>query len=84
MENKQQKKLFWDARIVIPFKVNKMKLNILVFEATKEQAENKAIEWSKKYVEDHYQPISKCIGYDAVIIGQPRVQVFKTGYATVI
>lgn len=84
METKQQKKLFWDARIVISFKVNKIKLNILVFELTKAQAKEKAVEWAKKYVEDNSKRISESIGCDAVMTEQPRVQVLKTSYGTVI
>jgi hypothetical protein len=79
MENK----LFWDARIVISFKKCGLKLNILVFEATKEQAENKAIEWGKKHVEDNKNAISERIGCDAIIT-QSKVQVFKTSYTNVI
>jgi hypothetical protein len=83
MEEKQQRELFWDARVVISFKANKMKLHILVFESTKEKAENRAIEWAKQYVEDHSKAISKDIG-NTDMYGDPRVQVLKTSYAAVI
>ncbi|MDR0864978.1 MAG: hypothetical protein LBO74_08610 [Candidatus Symbiothrix sp.] len=84
MEKKEQKKLFWDTRIVITFKKNRLKLNILAYDESKEQAENKGREWAKKYVEDNSESISKHIGYDAFMTEKPRVQAFKTSYATVI
>jgi hypothetical protein len=80
MENK----FLWDARIVISFKACSLKLNILVLETTKEQAEGKAVEWAKKYVEDNYDTISKRIGHDAKMVREPRVQAFKTAYTSVI
>jgi hypothetical protein len=84
METERQRKFFWDVRIVISFKQNRTKLHILVFEASKEQAETKAIEWGKKYVHDNYKAISKCIGYDAVMIEQPRAHALKTSYCVVM
>jgi hypothetical protein len=59
-------------------------LTILVFEATKEEAENKAIEWGEKYVKDNRASISKRIGYDAFPVEEPRAQAFRTSYAAVI
>jgi hypothetical protein len=92
-KGKQQEKLFWDARIVLTFPdiaangikiIHILRLNILVFESAKEQAENKAIEWGKKYVEEHGDSISERIGRNVIMEEEPRVQVFKTSYATVI
>jgi hypothetical protein len=77
MENK----LFWDVRIVVSFKECSLKLHILVLEATKEQAENRAIKWAKEYAVGR---IGKRIGHEVKIVGEPRAQAFKTSYTNII
>jgi hypothetical protein len=84
MKTNRQRKLFWHVRMTFFFTQNKMKLSILVYETTKEQAENKAIQWGCKYVEKNRESISECIGYNAKFILQPTAQAFRTGYVTVI
>jgi len=83
MEN-ERKALLRDARIAIPFKCAKMRMSILVYEDTKENAERKAAEFSRRYVNERMKSISERIGKDAVMIAEPRVQAFRTNYLTVI
>jgi hypothetical protein len=86
MEEKEQKERnrIWDARIVLTFKKSTVKLNILVLAESKTSAEEKAMEWSKKYAEENYKSISNRIGHDAHMDKPPRVQVFVTSYCALI
>jgi hypothetical protein len=82
--NPEERKLFWEARVTVPFKQSKIKFNMIVFETTSERAKERAIRWAQKHVEDNFALISERIGYDAVMIEYPTAQVFRTSYAAVI
>jgi hypothetical protein len=69
---------------VLIFKKSKVRLSILVCERTPQEAKVKAEKWAEMNAEDNKEALSKLIGYDAVMVKPPRVQVLKTSYSAVI
>lgn len=86
MENqkKEEIKFVWEARITLYFKKSSLKLTILCLESTKALAEEKTVEWAKKFVEENQQSVSKKIGYDANLVEEPVVRAYKTSYRAII
>jgi hypothetical protein len=86
MEQTEQKERdrIWDARTVLTFNRAKIRLNILVLANSKTSAEEKAIEWTKKYEEDNRKLIGARLGYDAKMSKDISVQVLGTSYCAFI
>jgi hypothetical protein len=73
----------WEARLVLPFMKNTLKVNILVVAENGEEAKEKAIEWAHKYVDTNRKWLSDKLGYGAYIKEVP-CRVFKTSYCAFV
>jgi hypothetical protein len=79
MESKQQKRVFWDVRVVLFYKENKMIFNVHVYGYTKKQAEDMALDWVKTHVVAKVEAIGKYIGRATDIDGA-RAQASRAPY----